>query len=215
MLKRSVECFVNQTHGRKELIAVNQGSAAYFHKVDKFLSTLNANITHVRVSSYITLGEMRNEGIRHSRGEYICVWDDDDVYGDQRLSYQLSFLEQTNAYGTMLKNFVMVDSRLFSRFPQRRNISYHRGGLDGTLLCRNPKFSGVTYADKQQGEDTDFIDALKEKGCMFLVLNNDPLLYEYRWHGKFFRNNTTSRKNYEGLLCNKAASKVSFCGEKI
>jgi glycosyltransferase involved in cell wall biosynthesis len=208
LIERSINCFLAQDYPNKELIIINQGGYGYFKSVDNYIKTLNADITHVRVSGNLSLGEMRNEGLAHSKGEYICIWDDDDIFGENRLSFQVEILQRSNAFGTLLKNFITVDKKMFSHLPQKRYISFHNGGLDGTLLCRNPKYLGVSYSHIQRGEDTEFIEEMKKKGCMFLVLDNPASMYEYWWHGRLFSGNTTKRKNYEGLIRNKTSAKI-------
>jgi glycosyltransferase involved in cell wall biosynthesis len=51
--------------------------------------TSNPYIKVVAISdtqSKLTLGELRNISVREADGEYVCVWDDDNWYGSNRLN---------------------------------------------------------------------------------------------------------------------------------
>ena len=87
----SVKMFLDQDYPTKELVVLNDCAGQLFR----------CELPQVRVVNvsqrFATLGEKRNECIRQARGEYLAIWDDDDVYLPWRLSYSL---EQLLRWGT-------------------------------------------------------------------------------------------------------------------
>ena len=84
--KRAIRSFVNQTYKNKELIIVNSGDQKYIDKVKRFLygeegicNKKKLDIHHIRVDK-ATLGELRNIAIEYSTGQYVMVFDDDDIH---------------------------------------------------------------------------------------------------------------------------------------
>ena len=187
LFKQAVNDFVNQTHNNKELIIVNNGSIWYKFRVDRFIKGINANIKHIKIPR-MTLGEMRNIGINNCSGEFIMIFDDDDVHHSERMEQQLDIILKSNVDATLLSNFT-------ASIATGRYLCHAEDGLEGTILFKHPK--GIVYYPKiDQGEDTKFKRMLKHHGYIIITLNLDHDLYEYRFHGK----NTVSLNHFYNMV---------------
>jgi glycosyltransferase involved in cell wall biosynthesis len=82
----SLAMFLDQDYGNKDLLILN----------DCPEQTLICEYSNVHVINapfhYSNLGDKRNSAIEQARGEFIAVWDDDDVYLPWRLSYSVTQL---------------------------------------------------------------------------------------------------------------------------
>jgi len=153
-LTQAINNFINQTHNNKELIIVNSGNLNYKRKVSKYINNLNDdvdNIYHYEVEP-MSIGELRNIGLENSNGEYIIVFDDDDVHHPQRIEKQLDLCINSNIDGTIFRNFTAVYKNKW--FGQKRYHCTMLPGLEGTLLFRK---GDVRYPDMDQGEDTGLL----------------------------------------------------------
>lgn len=87
----SISMFLAQDYPAKELIVFNDCPG----------QTLTGAFPGVRIvnaaSRWATLGEKRNAAIELASGEYIAVWDDDDVYFPWRLSHSMKRICDTAA----------------------------------------------------------------------------------------------------------------------
>ncbi len=87
----SIAMFLAQDYPRKELLILNDCPG----------QTLTGNFPGIRIinapSRWPTLGEKRNAAIELAKGDYIAVWDDDDVYFPWRLSASMQCILETNA----------------------------------------------------------------------------------------------------------------------
>ncbi len=87
----SVAMFLAQDYPAKELIILNDCPG----------QTLSGDFPGVRIVNaperWTTLGEKRNAAIEFATGEFIAVWDDDDVYLPWRLSFSLERIQALKA----------------------------------------------------------------------------------------------------------------------
>jgi glycosyltransferase involved in cell wall biosynthesis len=85
---QSIGMFLAQDYAHKELIILNDSPS----------QTYVCDVPDVRVINvderYPTLGEKRNAIIEQARGEFIAVWDDDDVHLPWRLSFSVEQARQ-------------------------------------------------------------------------------------------------------------------------
>jgi glycosyltransferase involved in cell wall biosynthesis len=144
----------------------------------------------------MTLGALRNLAMDHSRGEILCVWDDDDVHPPDRIALQLRHLQRTGSNGVLLGDCLhlfMQDGRCY--WVNWTRTRY--GGLPGSLMIRKDTHD-VRYAESggssRSGEDTDFLDRLAGEARIAL-LRAPPFLYVYRFHGT----NTFNLAHHAGL----------------
>ncbi len=79
----SIQMFLRQDYAAKELIVLNDCPG----------QILCGEFPNVRIINsperWHSLGEKRNAAIEMSRGLYLAVWDDDDIYFPWRLSYSM------------------------------------------------------------------------------------------------------------------------------
>jgi glycosyltransferase involved in cell wall biosynthesis len=199
LFKEAVQNFIDQTYEYKELVIIDNGSKYYNMKVDKYLNGLNANIKHIKIPSK-TLGEMRNIGIQNCTGDFIIIFDDDDVHHPLRIEKQLEYMLKTNIDATLLSNFV-------ASFKKERYLCNFEKGLEGTMMFKHPGES-IKYSGINQGEDTMFKKSLEDNGYIIVVLNIEHELYEYKFHGS----NTVSAKHFKDIIKQPRVKKITLFG---
>ncbi|HEX8146492.1 MAG TPA: glycosyltransferase family 2 protein [Pyrinomonadaceae bacterium] len=103
---RAVESVLAQTHGRVELLAVDDGSTDGTRRV------LEGFGPRVRVLTQPHAGAeaARNLGLAHARGEFVAFIDSDDVWYADRLSRQLPLFRREEV-GLVFGNAALVDYR--------------------------------------------------------------------------------------------------------
>ncbi len=118
-MKRSVSCFLNQTHQDKELILIidqiftqesyqdwinNIFDWTISHNIRVF-SNLNAEFTHQNVSA------MRNFGAQQAKGEYILFMDDDEDSYPEYLEKNLHYWQKMKKI--LGKDFVLTPTLMY------------------------------------------------------------------------------------------------------
>lgn len=197
---KSYECFMNQTYPNTELIIINSGDKDYHEKVTQFLRDHahpdfekypDSGIKYIWTEK-ATLGELRNKAIDASNGDYVIVFDDDDIHHSERIERQMELcLTSRNIDGTILRNFTAVQKRRI--FKDKKHTCTMLPGLEGTLVFRK---GDVRYPEMNQGEDTSFLEALKEDGYNIVIIDEPYNMYEYNFYG----NNTVSKKHFVDMI---------------
>ena len=94
VLSKAVESILRQTYKDFELIIVDDGSTDNTADVVKNFN--DDRIVYVRQENAGAC-VARNNGIEHSRGEYIAVQDSDDIWHEDKLEKQLKTIQDKNA----------------------------------------------------------------------------------------------------------------------
>ena len=99
----AIDCFLKQSYPNKELVIVEQEKPV-LHKLLKENNLISgSNIRYECVGDKkISLGNVRNISLDLAQGDYVCTWDDDDLYHPQRIQYQLTACLQYSAVACFL-----------------------------------------------------------------------------------------------------------------
>ena len=157
---RSYECLRQQTFTDWEWIVVNDGST------DRTLDRLRAiNDPRVQVVSYDAnrgRGFARTSAVARARGEWIVVWDVDDLYFPGRLARVNQ--ARTGGYDFMCSYAVVVDNGLNMKgvrgfHPESGH--FPRYFVHPTLACRTELARRLGYpAEYRAGEDFTMVIGL-------------------------------------------------------
>lgn len=192
--KKAIQCFLDQTYQNTELVIINSGDVKYNDKVIEHilpLDGISGKINHYSVDGELSIGELRNIGLRHAQGEYVIVFDDDDYHHPERIEKQIDVCLNSNIDGSLLRNFNAVyKNKLFGKKVHHCTML---PGLEGTLLFRK---GDVSYPDMDQGEDTGFLERLKDDGYKIAIIDEPYNIYDYNFYGK----NTVSKSHFQEMI---------------
>jgi len=178
-LKRCIEYFCNQTHPNKEHMILyyndDEDTKKYLRGLDeKFLEDNNIRISNYKPIEHVHLGALRNYLISKSTGEYIIIWDDDDMHDEKRMEEQLAQIINSPFSACTLSTLI-----LFSEKHQEiRESSKRNEGWEGTLMCKKDHMPA--YSNLKRYEDTPVLQKLVASDKLFTYYA--PYLYVYRLH---------------------------------
>jgi len=191
-LKRAISCFEAQNYLNKELVvSYPRNDKITKSLLDELASDVELNILRVERDQDESVGNARNLAINKCRGDYICVWDDDDWYHPSRLSFQFNSMNTT---GRGYSASVLTSVILFDNTTLKSYQSSHYT-WENTLLCRKEIILQNQYAHRNKGEDTHIIQFLEKKKFLFHI-DEAPFLYIYIYHG----GNTWNYEHYQHLI---------------
>jgi glycosyltransferase involved in cell wall biosynthesis len=191
----AIQCFQAQAYLDRELIAVCKDEAS---ELAGYIEALgDPRIRFLVASEAQNVGELRNFAIARCRGDYICVWDDDDLSGPDRLSRQLGLLMSGDFQASfLLREFIWAPRE------ERLAVSEMRMCQENTMLAR--RGSLPPYPSVCQGGDTLLTNRLHAAGS--LVFLDDPACYIYVHHGA----NIWDFSHFETMF---GRASVDFSGE--
>lgn len=168
----AIACFQAQTHANRELVIVIDDPAC---ELVAYVASLNdPEIRLVQAPATAqTLGALRNFSVAEARGEYVCQWDDDDLYAPDRIQTQLAALRSTQAAACVLRRWT-----LWWPATGRLAISGARC-WEGSILARRTALP--PYPALRRGEDTAMLAAMMQRERILCL--EAPELYLYTHHG--------------------------------
>jgi len=178
-LLKTIIAFDQQYYPNKELVISYPKTD---HETKKLILQI-LEITPIRIlpierEEDESIGKARNNAIAISGGEYICMWDDDDIHHEMRLSDQHNvMLAQGRSYqASLLKNIHLYDA-LTDKTYQSFSTDWY-----GTLFCKREHILRHPCSDSNQYEILPVIDYLKFSKLLFEMFNA-PYYYVYVYHG--------------------------------
>lgn len=152
---QSIRYFQRQDYPALELIIV------YEEDSDLPADVGDARIRCIRMAPGTSIGAKRNEAVRLARGELVAHWDDDDWYGEQRLSRQAAPLLHNIADITGINDMLFM-ARAQAEFWAPSRALFRRMFVEnvsgGTLLFRRSLWeTHGRYPATSLREDADFL----------------------------------------------------------
>lgn len=197
LLKQAIDCYLSQTWPRRELVIVVGGSERYQAAVADHLALLARDeIRQVRAEPGQMLGQMRNQSLAAARGDFVCQWDDDDLYHPERLRLQYEALARDGADACYLTDLLQffVDERALYWLDWARFSAFGTDAqmLPGSLLARHD--GRLLYGEADRGEDVTARDTVFQRMTP-TGLAGHGFLYVYRYHGA----NVWPRRHHESF----------------
>lgn len=154
-VEQSIRYFQRQDYPALELIIV------YEEGSDLPAGISDARIRCVRMAPGASIGAKRNEAVRLARGELVAHWDDDDWYGEQRLSRQAAPILHNIADITGLNDMLFM-ARAQAEFWAPSRALFRRMFVEnvsgGSLLFRRSLWEiHGRYPATSLREDADFL----------------------------------------------------------
>jgi glycosyltransferase involved in cell wall biosynthesis len=142
---RAVECFLAQSYPNRELVIIDGGESDDLQQGVEAICYPAIKLHRERPAGR-SMGELRDLAVEKSSGQYVCVWDDDDLYDPDRLSIQMSAITRLGADACFL-------ARLQLWWPARCMLAVSiRRMWEGTMVCAKEKMP--SYPPLPRGEDT-------------------------------------------------------------
>lgn len=172
-LKKAVTCFFAQTYQNKELIVVSRDYDPCYASI--LADFPNDSLRYLTLDA--NLGQLRSFAIEQSRGEYFCVWDDDDWYHYRRIELQLEAAIKNKKDGSNLPFYI-----LYNAVEKQAYMSKPLPPTASVLCKRSLNDSDLLYLPLDKAEDTMILPKLNQLNALYPLI--DAVLYVYIYHGK-------------------------------
>lgn len=188
----SIEQYRQQNYTPRELVIVCNSVT---DDLERLVGRAGSDVRLVRAAAELTLGDLRNLSVEEAQGEIVCQWDDDDLYGPERISHGVGALLHVGADAMFLRQW-------FIWCPSQRVLSLSRSRIwEGSMIAF--KKAVCRYPALRREEDTRMVDAMVPQSSIALL--DDPLSYCYCIH----RQNTSPDAHLQALI-DKARPKFSY-----
>lgn len=179
----AIRTFLAQDYPAKELIIVDEPRPAAPLEHD----AQGPHVHLVTLDTYLcaSIGAKRNLGIALARGDLICLWDDDDYFGPQRLRRQAAPILAGEASISGLYMSLLLRTRDMTLWSPSRAVHaalFGAGVRCGTLMFRRERWDASPFPNQSQGEDAAFLTAQVAHGQKVARIT-DPASYICVRHG--------------------------------
>lgn len=172
LAERAIECFIAQSYPNRELIVLDGSDSDQLQQGVEAIRIRKIKL-HREPQTGRSMGELRNLAVEKSAGQYVCIWDDDDLYDPDRLSIQMTAITSLGADACFL-------ARLQLWWPARRILALSfRRTWEGSMICAKDKMP--RYPALRRGEDPPV--AYRLWRSQRVVILDEPRLYTYVFHG--------------------------------
>ena len=110
-LMQSVQSILWQTHKELELIIIDDYSTDDSWAVTTKCAADDVRIRPIRHEQNRGLSRSRNDGLQAATGEFIAFCDSDDIWEPEKLSSQLTLLEENPQYDVVYCDTLIIDGR--------------------------------------------------------------------------------------------------------
>ena len=90
---RAIKSVLNQKFNNLEILIVDDKST---DGTVKTVKKIFPNLSIIELPENLGVANARNEGIRISSGKYIAFLDSDDLWNEEKLFFQITFMEEKN-----------------------------------------------------------------------------------------------------------------------
>jgi glycosyltransferase involved in cell wall biosynthesis len=192
-VRRSLQCYLDQTYPNRELLIVNEGPSDYQKQIQEHVDGLKrTDIRCVWLKGYYTLGALRNISVALATGDLVCQWDDDDYCMPQRLATQYSFLlnrpqARVCYLSDQLHYYYHTNELYWDNWAKYQSANMKRNSLvPGTVMAYRTIPVRYPSAGKfcSAGEDSVYSDACIRLDYNSVVLMpNFGYMHVYCYHG--------------------------------
>jgi glycosyltransferase involved in cell wall biosynthesis len=183
-LQQSIRYFLRQDYSPRELVIVDDGDDAVGDVVPR-----DPRIRYIRLDTRRSIGMKRNIACRAARGDVLVQWDDDDWYGQDRLSHQVGEIAAGRADMTGLDQGLILNVPDMGFWACRnelhsRMFSRSQAITGGTIAFKREAWArSGGYPDSSLAEDADLLRAVTKVGARVLRLPNAGT-FVYVRHGR-------------------------------
>ncbi len=150
-LPAAIDSFLASTYPNRELLILNSGIDVLDLVPD------DGRISLIHRDPGLTIGELRNHGVKMAAGEIIAHWDDDDYSAPDRINDQVTRLMFSGKAVTGYSSMVFESDTEKWMFTALSNFAI------GTSLCYRRDFALANpFPPIQVGEDAQFCNKARD-----------------------------------------------------
>ena len=195
-LRECIESILNQTFKDFEFIILND--SPWNKELEKIVKSYNdSRIKYFENKENLGITKSRNKLLDLAKGEYIAVFDHDDISLPQRLEKEVNFLDNNKQYGVVSCNYTRIPKKDYTSKHPNSNFDI-KNALCEKMICLHTGMmirksilieNNIKYEEKYSPAEDYMLCARLIEYTMFYNLK-DILIY-YRMDN----NNTTNLQN--------------------
>ena len=180
-IKSCLGSVIAQSYQNLEIIIVNDGSVDTTEQIIRVYEKRDSRIVVMNKQNG-GLSSARNTGLARATGEYLIIFDSDDIMVPEKVQSQVAWLEQHPQYGMVYSNlfhFVDGTNKIYILSVRKSTADHYSALLLGNYINPNTvcmrrlvyEQVGIFDEDIRSAEDWDYWLRISQKG---ILIGYDP-----------------------------------------
>lgn len=134
-LEETIQSVINQTYTEWEWIFIDDKTPDNSVEIIKKYMKLDSRIRLIRMNNNVGAAVARNKGIESAKGRFIAFLDSDDLWNEDKLEKQVSFM-MNNKYGFTFTSYEVIDeeSKSLNKIVKAKKVWTYKEALKNTLI---------------------------------------------------------------------------------
>jgi glycosyltransferase involved in cell wall biosynthesis len=182
-LKRAIDSVINQDYPAIEVIVVddNDPSSDYRRVTESIMTDYNndSRVKYIKHPYNMNGAAARNTGFKNSKGKYICLLDDDDIFLQKKILQQVIYMEKEKEYGAAYcwrieKGRIISSNKVGDLSSEILSLDYTP--CTCSLIIRRECYSSLGGFDERYRRHQDFEFLLRFFEHYSIGVVNEPLI---------------------------------------
>jgi len=157
LMKRSIQCYKNQTYRNKELVIIDDGEQDLSGALE-MIPEDELVYKKLERTPDNTLGKLRNISLDAANGDYMVQWDDDDWYHPRRIELQAEVIDAGYDACCLSAALMHLDDPTYMEHPY---VGVLPEGIPGSIMHRRDE--EIRYPHTRRAEDTVYMKDWMDK----------------------------------------------------
>ncbi len=149
-LPRTIESVLSQEYPKVEIIVIDDGSTDNTREVVR--PYLKRGVRYISQDNSGGPARPRNVGIRNAAGDYIFLFDSDDLMLPAKITRSVEFLERGHKVGLLFTNFIQMDEEgqalpgtFLDTYHHFQELPKRREGEDIFIIPQETAYAGLLF----------------------------------------------------------------------
>ena len=189
LISRAIQSAIDQDFKDWELIIADDGSTDNTEKICKEWEKKDHRIKYFRAPHFGRIAKISNFGLKHTKGEYIAILDDDDMWAaTDKLTKQVKFLDENKDYVACGGGYIIINKNEKEKFRFLKPEE-HENIIENALLA-NPMVNTTTMFRRSTAQKIGFYDETLPEFAdwdFWLKMGLEGRLYNFPLHFAYYQ----------------------------
>ena len=121
-IEETIKSILSQSYQDFEILIINDEISLNSTKILQKISNLDSRINIINNKENLGAGESRNQGINHSKGDFIAFCDSDDLWKKTKLKLQINFMKKFNLDFSFTSYEIIDENKNFISIRNAKDI---------------------------------------------------------------------------------------------
>jgi glycosyltransferase involved in cell wall biosynthesis len=186
-LRVSIHAFLKQTYMNTEMVIIDDSTKLIPKDILELIRG-NTHIQYIKTKQKHSIGFKRNKAVCLSTGDYIAIWDDDDIHFHDRITRQMKNIKKKNYDISIISHNVLYYfpiTNVFKRISRSDHNNWWYNGITcPSMIFKKKIWDTNKYENINKHEDYLFLKNLPRRTTIHNDTSRHNPYFAYTVHKK-------------------------------